>query len=134
MMLFVGGLLYELDQSNNEIRDIYNYTESTFIWNYSLTGAEYDKRPEDLLTARAINVLHRFIDFIGFAFFESIKFLIEFGYEKADKYEIKDFIFIIKLIFIVVIISFVVPVIILTLALLYLLFEGLKWVINKWRN
>ena len=83
---------------------------------------------------RATNVINKFIDFAGYSAIQVVKLGTEFGYQKAYAYEPEGFIVLAKFIFIAVILSLIIPVIVPILAIIYLLFVGLKWIINKFKE
>ena len=138
MFIFLGIVLHQTDIKNDKERNIYNYTENKHIWNSSIWEIDEINTTNvsmtDAFTFRATNVLNKFVDFLGYIAFQVIKLGIEFGYEKAYAYEPESFVAIAKLIFIIVIIGFIIPIIVPVLALIYILFEGLKWIINKFQN
>ena len=139
MSIFLGVILHQTDIEYGTERNIFNYTETQIdLWNSSDWEVKKLNHTnismQEAFTFRATNVIYKLIDLIGYSAIQVIKLGTEFGYEKAYDYEPENFVFIAKLIFVVVIISFIIPVIIPVLALIYLLFEGLKWTINKFKN
>ncbi len=139
MMIFLGVVLHESDVENNTERNIFNYTEAQFgQWNSS----QWESKPlnntnlsmSEVFSFRVRNMIFKTVDLVGYSLFQGIKLGIEFGYEKAYAYEPERFISLAKVILIVVMIGFIVPIIIPVLALLYLLFEGLKWLIDRFNK
>lgn len=135
MVIFLGVSIHNNDTENNVERNIYNFTESIFRWNSSLWEVEIlnttDINMEQVVTFRIHNILQKTIDLIGYSLFQGVRLGIEFGYEKAYDYDPESFISLSRLILLVVILAFIIPVIVPILAILYLFFEGLKWIINK---
>lgn len=139
MFIFMGILLHEADIENKTERNIFNYTENTLdVWNSSLWNVQElndtNISMEKAFTFRATNIINKLIDLMGYSAIQVIKLGVEFGYEKAYDYEPESFVLIAKIILVVIIISFIIPVIVPFLALIYLLFEGLKWIINKFKK
>lgn len=145
MFIFLGVVLHQSDISEwkssdgvvtikSQERNIFNYTENTFIWNSSKFQTENLNNTnismEDAFVFRFENILNKAVDLVGYTAFAVIKLGMEFGYEKAYNYQPEDFIWIIKLIFIIAILSFIIPMIVPALALAYLLFESFKWLIK----
>lgn len=84
--LMIGNVMYESDLENQEVRDIYNLTSQPSlnwdnVYNYTL---EQPSNKEEILPSRIVNVLHKSVDFFGFAAMESMKTGIEFGYENPQ--------------------------------------------------
>lgn len=82
--LLVGNTLYESDLENGKSRDIYNWTTNLDwdnAYNYSLVEPS---SKEEIIPSRMVNIIHRFMDFFGFAAMESMKTGIEFGYENPQ--------------------------------------------------
>jgi len=138
MLIFLGVTLHEQDIKHDNERNIYNYTREVFIWNSSsypiIEINSTDVNMEGLYTIRVTNIIRKMIDFIGFSFFEGSKAFLEFGYEKMYKYSISEFIPVMKLILVIALISLFVPLIVPILALIYLLFEGFRWVIERFKK
>lgn len=138
MMIFLGVVLHQSDLEYREERNIFNYTENQFKWNSS----QWQKDPinstnvtmSDAFSHRVRNIVFKTVDLVGYSAFQIIKVSMEFGYEKAYAYEPEKFITIAKIILIIAILGFIVPIIVPVLALIYLLFEGIKWVIQKWQK
>ena len=135
MFIFLGVVMHETDIENNIERNIYNFSESEFIWNSSLFPTEEFNYTNismtDSFSFRVRNIIFKTVDLVGYTAFQVVKVSLEFGYEKAYNYEPESFISIAKLIFVIAILSFIFPIIVPVLAILYLLFEGAKWLIKK---
>ncbi len=139
-LIFVGQSMYQSDLENDELRDIYQQTEESFNWtNYStiikqslnegisdsVTIKEYDVNVK-----RVKNILIKFIDFAGFSTFEISKWGIEYGYEHPE-HDLGFFLnFLIKIFWIILLIT-IVPLVIPFLAIIYLIFKGIFWVFKK---
>ncbi len=139
MMIFLGVVLHQSDVENNTERNIFNYTEAQFDqWNSS----QWDSDPlnstnltmSEAFSFRVKNMAFKTVDLVGYSMFQGLKLGIEFGYEKAYAYDPYSFISIAKLILVIVIIGLVVPIIVPVLAIIYLLFEGLKWLIKRFKD
>ncbi len=139
MMIFLGVVLHQSDVENDTERNIFNYTENQFdVWNSSQWQVD-DLNYTNLTMSNAFsfrvkNMVFKAVDFFGYSLFQGIKLSIEFGYEKAYAYEPESFVSLAKIMLVVVIIIIILPIIVPALALIYLLFEGLKWMINKFKK
>lgn len=139
MFIFVGVQIRESDIKYNETRNIYNYTETKLsVWNSSNFQSEKinlsnNITMEDSYILRGKNIINKLVDVMGYSFVQIMKVSIEFGYEKVSTFERESFLSLGKLIFIIIIISIILPALVPALAIIYLLFEGLKWLINQWR-
>lgn len=139
MMIFLGVVLHQSDVENDTERNIFNYTESQFdVWNSSQWQVD-DLNYTNLTMSNAFsfrvkNMVFKTVDLVGYSLFQGIKLSIEFGYEKAYAYGPENFVSLAKIILAIAIIIIILPIIVPALALSYLLFEGLKWIINKFRN
>ena len=136
MGIMLGVTLHETDVKYGEERNIYNYTSNKFIWNNTYFEGTEINNIENLdinstFANRFHNIIFKTVDLVGYTFFQFLNFTIEFGYEKFYDYDTESFVFIAKLIFIILILSLVIPIIVPVLALCYLLFESFKWLINK---
>ncbi len=139
LFMMAGQAIYKEDVEMGEERDIYNLTESTFQWNYNLSYelntiedtiqvSEYN-----LGTERFKKVTHKFVDFIGYSFFEGAKWGIEYGYTHPE-YDLRFFLdFLIKILWIGIIIA-VIPLIVPLIALIYLFFKGICCLTKKILN
>ena len=122
-VMLIGQITYESDLENNKTRDIYNFTESTLVWNFTQDIELYDGTYSDvgrLRTNRIGNVINKFVDFIGYSAFESSKGLMEFGYTHPQY----DFNFMLKAVMYYLIISIIliaIPVLIPVLVLICLI-------------
>ncbi len=137
LFMMAGQAAYKSDIEIGEERDIYNFTESTLKWNNSLTSELETIVEEDIQTkeygttlGRFKNVLYKFIDFIGYSSFEGAKWGIEYGYTHPE-YDLRFFLdFLIKILWITVIIALI-PLVVPLLALIYLFFKGIYCLIKK---
>ena len=139
MFAFLGATMHQSDIDNDKERNIYNYSQDLDVaWNSSRwQNVELNTTNitmEESYKNRFRNVLYKTVDLVGYSMIQIIKVSIEFGYEKAYNYKPESFIYIAKLIFIIVIIGFIIPIIVPILAIIYLLFEGLKWIIKRFKN
>ncbi len=139
MTIFLGVRLHEIDIEDDTQRNIYNYTESTFdTWNSSQWQQQdlnyTNITMEEAFTFRVKNMIFKAVDLFGYSLIQGIKLGIEFGYEKAYNYDPESFLSLGKLVLVIIIIISITPIIVPVLALFYLLFEGFKWIINKWKG
>ena len=139
-LIFVGQSLYSSDLENNEIRDIYNHTESSFNWSGSFNmmektlGSEIDEEVSlneyDINVKRFKNIVIKFVDFLGYSSYEGVKMGIEYGYEHPE-HDLEFFLgFLIKIIWILLIIALI-PLVVPLLAIIYLSFKGMYWLVKK---
>ncbi len=138
MMIFLGVVMHQSDVKNGVERNIFSYTEAQFdVWNSTQWQVEELNNTNitmsEAFTFRVKNMAFKAVDLVGYSLFQGIKLGIEFGYEKAYAYESESFISLAKIILVIVIIAMILPIIVPLLALLYLLFEGLKWLIDKFK-
>jgi len=137
MVMFVGQSVYESDVEYNTTRDIYNFTESTIKWDSSIADRVEDSMNEkinlseyDINTERAGSVLGKFVDFVGYSFTQVLKWGVEYGYTHPE-HDLSFFLqFLIKILWIFVLLAFI-PLIIPIIALIYLLFKGMCWLFKK---
>ena len=136
-MMFVGQSIYQSDLEYGKERDIYNFTESHIKWNSSIADKisdNVDKGTDlveyDINIKRFGNILGKFVDFIGYSFTQLLSWGIEYGYNHP-KYDLGFFLqFLIKVLWIVVILACI-PIIIPLIALVYLLFKGIIIIAKK---
>ena len=131
--IFMGIMLSNQDSENNEERNIYNYTINTFNWTYEyeIENINFtDVTLENSFDSRLRNIIFKTVDLFGYMIFQVLNFSIEFGYEKLADVSSSTIITGMKIILIIILITLLIPVVVPFLALLYLLFEGLKWIIN----
>ncbi len=140
-LMFMGQSVYQSDVEYGTERDIYNFTESTINWNNSITE-KFNENWEDNIQVleydvnikRFKNVLKKFVDFIGYSFVEAFKWGIEYGYTHPE-YDLRFFLkILIKILWIIVIIiaiTSLAPLVIPLLALIYLFFKGIYYLIKK---
>ena len=137
LFMSAGQTAYKLDIESGEERDIYNFTESTMKWNSSIINSFNIDIEEDIqileydvTIGRFKNILYKFIDFIGYSSFEGAKWGIEYGYTHPE-YDLKFFLdLLIKILWITVIISLI-PLVVPLIALIYLFFKGIYYLIKK---
>ena len=137
LFMSAGQTAYKLDIESGEERDIYNFTESTIKWNYSILNNLNNNVREniqvleyDVTIGRFKNVLYKFIDFIGYSSFEGAKWGIEYGYTHPE-YDLKFFLeFLIKILWIGVIIALI-PLVVPLIALIYLFLKGIYCLTKK---
>lgn len=139
-LIFLGQTMYSSDVEYNTTRDIYKTTEETFNWsNYSsLVENSLDDKIGDSIkiqeyeinSMRIKGVLIKFIDFVGFSTFEVTKFGIEYGYKHPEQ-DLGFFLnFLIKVMWIFLIIALV-PLVVPVLAIIYLSIKGIVWLIKR---
>ena len=137
-IFFVGNTLYESDLESDIERDIYNFT-NTLQWDYneSYIIEPYNvtlKNIGDVRKGRLSKVIYKFVDLIGFTSIEAAKTGIEFGYTHPQ-YDYPFYFQLAKYYLIMVIVALLVPIIVPFIALVYLLFIGLKklwtWLCDK---
>lgn len=123
-LMLAGTEMYKYDKE----RDIFNLTNN-LKWNYTYTENIYQNVSEDfsyslIQTGRINNVIHKFVDFVGYSFMELSKFLVEFGFNNPQY----DFTFIWKVLrlwIIFLFVSVIIPVIAPLVAIIYLLVVGI---------
>ena len=140
-MMFASQTLYHSHQENNETFDIYNFTENNFVWNYSSgeerfrnnlsdrTGLDYSK----IQTKRVGNLIYKFVDWVGYSIFEVSKWAMEFGYTHPE-YDFGYFMNFVKYWLFAMIIIALFPILIPLIALIYLIFVGIKKIVCKIRT
>jgi len=141
MMMFVSQTLYNNHQEDNITFDIYNFTETALVWNYTsqqdtikdnfsdMTGYDYDK----IQSQRVSNIVNKFVDWVGYTLFEFSKWSIEFGYTHPE-YDFEFFMNFLKYVLIITLIAALVPLIIPFIALLYIGVMGIKQGYNYIKN
>lgn len=139
LTIFLGVVMHQSDVENDRERNIFNFTENQFnVWNSSQWQVDElnstNLTMSDAFSFRIKSIIFKTVDVIGYSLFQGVKLGIEFGYEKAYAYNPDSFVSLAKLILVVVIIGMVIPVIVPMLAILYLLFEGCKWLIKRFKN
>ena len=140
-VMFASQTLYYSHQENNETFDIYNFTENNLIWNYTsgedmirnnlskMTGLDYS----EIQSKRIGNLIHKFIDFFGYSLFEISKWVMEFGYTHPE-YDFGFFMNLVKYWLFAMILIALFPILIPLIALIYLIFVGIKNIIGKIRT
>lgn len=122
----IGGTLYESDLDNGELRDIYNLTEQINP-NFSCSYLEDNSVQEitSIKIGRLNKIACKLADTTLVIFTEVVKYGVEFGYEHPQ-YDYEFYFKVVRLWIIALIISFIVPIVVPLMALIYLLFLGLK--------
>lgn len=140
-MMFASQTLYHSHQENNETFDIYNFTENNLVWNYSsgeemfgnnlydMTSLDYGK----IQSKRVGNLIHKFVDWFGYSMFEVSKWAMEFGYTHPE-YDFGYFMNFVKYWLFAMIIIALFPILIPLIALIYLIFVGIKKIVSKIRT
>jgi len=136
-LMFAGQTAYKSDLEYNITRDIYNLTENSLIWNYSVgetiktnIKSEVDIIEYDINIKRFGNVLGEFINFIGYSVIEVGKWGVEYGYSHPE-HDLGFFLnFLIKIFWLILIIVLV-PLIIPLLAIIYLSCKGVYILTTK---
>lgn len=132
-LMLVGQTLREYNIEENETFNIYNFTENNLVWdyNYSTTiklnvSNISNINLNNIQSNRIINIIDKSIDYGGYVIFEISKWGLEFGYTHPQ-YHFKTIINIMIGLMILSILPALIPII----ALFYLIFEGIKWLIKK---
>ena len=132
-LMFASQTLYNEHQETNKTFDIYNFTENNLVWNYTLkeetirhnfsemTGLNYG----EIQSKRIKNLIHKFVDFYGYSFFEISKWAMEFGYNHPE-YDFGFFMNFVKYWLFAMIIIAIFPILIPLLALIYLALMGIN--------
>ncbi len=136
-LMFAGQSLYTSDLEKGEIRDIYNYTSNNVNWNSSIADSvskSFNSNSElqqlDININRFGNILSSFVNFVGYSFTELLNWSVEYGYEHPE-YDLKFFLdFLIKILWIFIILALI-PLIIPLLALICIMFKGVIWLYKK---
>ena len=142
-LMFVGQTLYKQDFEGGEKRDIYNYSETKFVWNSS--HFETDNTPLDdtsSLHARRIkNIVYKFADYMGYTMFEIGKWSIEFGYKNPQydfKFYMETLLWFLKIIIWVMIIGIASTLLLPLFATIYLIGYGVYnlciWINKRRKN
>ncbi len=139
-LMFVGQSIYKSDLEDNEFRDIYQQTENSFNWsNYSTIitqtmnneiDDELNIKEYSVNVGRFKNILIKFIDFVGYSGFEVSKWGIEYGYEHPE-HDLGFFLNFMYKLFIIILIVALVPLVVPVLAIIYLFFKGIYWLLKK---
>lgn len=137
MVMFVGQSAYKSDVQYEKTRDIYNFTESTIKWNFSIAenikgniDQKINLSEYDINTKRVGNILGKFVDFVGYSFTQMVKWGIEYGYTHPE-HDLGFFLqFLVKILWILLLIA-IIPIIIPVIALMYLFFKGMIWLFKK---
>jgi len=140
-IMFASQTLYHSHHDNNETFDIYNFTENNLVWNYSsgeemfrnnlsdMTSFDYSK----IQSKRVENLIHKFVDWFGYSMFEVFKWAMEFGYTHPE-YDFGYFMNFVKYWLFAMIIIALFPILIPLIALIYLMFVGIKKIVGKIRT
>lgn len=139
-VMFASQLIYKEDFKDGTIRDIYNYTENTLVWNSSRFVPEMIDNTSSIThydfgniqSVRIKNIIYRFADWLGYTTFEMGKWAMEFGYTHPE-YDF-EFYFnwcmkIVKYIIIILLISVITPLLLPLVATIYLIGLGVKTLI-----
>lgn len=114
MTVHLGDTLYESDLENGTFRDIYNFTETTLVWNSSNTPVYEINASENFTEIRATrisNIINKGADFFGFTFMETGKLGVEIGYEGEGKYNLMPILTAFKwLIYLIIVVNLIMPV------------------------
>ena len=130
-LMFAGQTVYQSDLENNEIRDIYNFTETSLPWDSSVgenikSSIQPDIKVKEynVNVQRFGNILGEFINFAGYSLMELSKWSIEYGYGHPE-HDLGFFLdFLIKILWLIIIIILI-PLIVPLLAIIYLSFKGI---------
>jgi len=134
MTMFTGQTLYDNNQDKNETFNIYNFTENNLVWNFSSSKAKIKNNFSnkykylsnvEIQSIRAKNIINKFVDWVGYTLFEISKWGVEFGYTHPE-YHFDDIPSFIKYCLIALIIINLLPILIPLIALIYLIFKGIK--------
>ena len=135
--MFAGQSVYQSDLDYNKTRDIYNLTETSFVWNTSVGDniknniqPNINVKEYNVSVERFGNILGEFINFVGYSFMEVSKWGIEYGYNHPE-HDLGFFLdFLIK-IFWLFIILMLIPLVIPLLAIIYLSCKGIYILTTK---
>ncbi len=130
MLMLIGHTLYE----SGEIENIYNLTENTLSWNYNYTEQVMDNFTDMTSiniaqASRVSNMIGKLVDALGYSAMQISKYFIEFGYNNPQ-YDYNYGLMIIKLYFIFMLVSVSIPIMIPAALVIYLIFIGIKKLIN----
>lgn len=105
-----GDLLYEADTEDGEYRDIYNHTESIFIWNQSQMAPVYEvNASHNASWARVIrinNIVSKSVDWLGYSFMELGKLGVEIGYTGEGNFKMAGLLKMIKWLLIIMLLYY----------------------------
>jgi len=140
-IMFASQTLYHSHQENNETFDIYNFTENNLVWNYSSGEEMFRNNLSDMVSLdyskiqskRIGNLIHKFVDCFGYSMFEVSKWAMEFGYTHPE-YDFGYFMNFVKYWLFAMIIIALFPILIPLIALIYLIFVGIKKIVGKIRT
>ena len=140
-IMFASQTLYHSHQENNETFDIYNFTENNLVWNYSSGEEMFRNNLSDMVSLdyskiqskRIGNLIHKFVDCFGYSMFEVSKWAMEFGYTHPE-YDFGYFMNFVKYWLFAMIIIALFPILIPLIALIYLIFVGIKKIVVKIRT
>ena len=137
-IMFASQSMYNYHQEDNISMNIYNFTENYLLWNYTSqkphiidaiannTGIRYDT----IQSVRISNLIHKTVDWLGFVFFETSKWAIEFGYTHPE-YDFEFFMHFVKYWLFAMLAIAASPIIVPLIALLYLLCIGVGKLYKK---
>lgn len=136
LLAFFGGgkALYEEDNT----QDVYNFTNN-LNWNSSIIPAEeiiYNSTSMNISKANMIrlkNIVYKTVDTIGYTIFEMAKWGVETGFRNPDW----NYLWLAKWLIILLIITVALPLLNLIpiiLALIYLIYVGIKTLYFKIKN
>jgi len=123
-----GDTLYEADKAANTTRDIFNYTESHFLWNSSvapITELNETHNKSEALSIRINNILNKGIDWLGFSFMETGKLGVEMGYHGEGNFKMIGLLKLIKWVLLIMLIYFLLMP---TAAVILLAWHSYDWI------
>ena len=148
-VMTIGNLVYEQDSEENITRDIYNWTESRLQWNSSQFQPEFHDKfvdvtnldYEQLQSRRISNVIYKYVDFMGYALFQVVKWGMEFGYTHPQynfEWIMDNTIKLLKYYVIFLCLLAAGPLLVPSIACIYILCVWIKkaylWIKDRWRN
>ena len=136
-IMFASQEMYLMNEQLNKTFDIYNYTNNVLVWNYtpSKLGDDLVNLTTQQLSGqkRITAMIDKFVDFLGFTFFELASWSVEFGYTHPEY----DFDWFAKIFFYIlwaIIIVAIIPIIIPTMALVYVCYVGIKKLFRRFKQ
>lgn len=132
----IGSILYQDNLEKNNSFNIYNYTNSLEFKQLNCSSFKQNLTQNnfpDLKIKRLDNIICSMGDCLLTISSESVKFAIEFGYNHPE-YDFKYYINLLKYYLIISLLISFFPLIIPSIALIYLIFIPIKKLIHKLQN
>ena len=133
-MMFLGQNFYERGITNEEfynVTDNLNWTNTPQFTELKMnrTG-DYPEDGLQMYQVTAINILGKFVDFLGYAMIETSKFFLDFGFHHPE-YDYEFALTLLKWILIVIAIGALAPLILPMIALIVVILMWLHKLIKK---